>query len=59
MSGYNFACQKLGMNCAFEIRGAVSKEEILQEAATHAKVAHQMTTIPPELAPKLAAAITG
>jgi predicted small metal-binding protein len=57
MTGYNFACKNVGMNCAFEIRGASSKAEALEQAAAHAKHAHQITTIPPELAAKVNAAV--
>ena len=56
MTGYAFACKSIGMSCGFEIKGATSKDEVLQEAATHAKVAHQMATIPPEVAAKVSAA---
>lgn len=59
MTGYHFACRKLGMDCAFEIHGAVSPEEILQEAGTHAKVAHQIATVSPDLAAKVRSAISG
>ncbi|MDE1821386.1 MAG: DUF1059 domain-containing protein [Euryarchaeota archaeon] len=57
MTGYNFACKDIGMTCGFEIRGATSKDEIFQEAAAHAKVAHKMATIPPDVATKVSAAI--
>jgi predicted small metal-binding protein len=59
MSGYNFACKDIGMTCGFEIRGATSRDEILQEAAAHAKNAHKMEKIPSEIATQLAAAIRG
>ncbi len=58
MVGYNFACNKLGMNCAFEIHGAVSKEEVMQEAGDHARYAHQITSVPPDLAARIGNAIT-
>ncbi len=50
-------CKDVGMNCDFEIKGASSEEEIMQMAAIHAKVAHNMDKIPPELAAKAKAAI--
>ncbi|MFP3260854.1 MAG: DUF1059 domain-containing protein [Sulfolobus sp.] len=34
------------MKCGFEIVNAGSEEELLSELAVHAKVAHNMTTIP-------------
>jgi predicted small metal-binding protein len=45
------------MNCNFEIRGASSKAEALEQAATHAKHAHQIATIPTDLAAKVNGAI--
>lgn len=57
MSGYRFACKNVGMNCDFEIRGASSRDEVLNEAAAHAKFAHKLETIPQELAGKVSAAI--
>lgn len=59
MVGYHFACKDVGMNCQFEIHGATSKDETLQLASTHARLAHQITSIPPELAAKVGAAIKG
>jgi predicted small metal-binding protein len=57
MSGYKFKCKDTGMKCDFEIKGASSKDEVMQEAAAHAKFAHKMDTIPPEMATKVSAAI--
>ena len=45
------------MKCGFEFKDATSKDEALQLAATHAKVAHGIATIPPDLATKVNAAI--
>lgn len=59
MSGYSFACKSLGMNCDFEIRGAASKDEILQETATHAKLDHQMATMAPDIVSKVRSSIVG
>ncbi len=50
-------CKDVGVNCDFEIKGASSEEEIMQMAAIHAKLAHNMDKIPPELAAKAKAAI--
>jgi predicted small metal-binding protein len=49
-------CRDVGMNCDFEARGA-SEEEILQKAAEHAKSAHGIEQIPPELASKVRSVI--
>ena len=59
MAGYNFACKDLGMECKFEIHGATSKDETLQLASTHARIAHKITSMPPELAAKVGTAIKG
>ncbi|MEM2759652.1 MAG: DUF1059 domain-containing protein [Nitrososphaerales archaeon] len=50
-------CKDVGVDCDFEIRGASSEEEIMQMAAIHAKMAHNMDSIPPELASKAKKAI--
>lgn len=49
-------CRDVGPDCNFEARGA-TVEEIMQQAAVHAKAVHGMTTIPPDLAEKAKAAI--
>ena len=49
-------CRDVGMNCDFEARGE-SEQEILQKAAEHAKSAHGIEQIPPELATKVRSVI--
>jgi predicted small metal-binding protein len=49
-------CRDLGMNCDFEARGA-TEDDIMRQAADHAKRAHQISEIPPELASQVRAAI--
>ncbi|MGH7528062.1 MAG: DUF1059 domain-containing protein [Gemmatimonadales bacterium] len=49
-------CRDVGMNCDFEARGN-TEEEVLQKASAHARSAHQITEMPPELAAKVRAAI--
>ncbi len=49
-------CRDVGMNCDFEARGK-TEEEVLQKATAHARTAHQITEMPPELAAKVRAAI--
>lgn len=49
-------CRDVGMDCNFETR-ANTEEEILQKASAHARSAHQITEMPPELAAKVRAAI--
>jgi predicted small metal-binding protein len=57
VTGYNFAGRSVGMPCEFEIRGASSKAEALDQIAAHAKHANQMATILPDLASKVNSAI--
>lgn len=49
-------CRDLGMNCDF-VTKANSEDEIMQKAAVHARSAHQINDMPPELAAKVRAAI--
>jgi predicted small metal-binding protein len=42
--------------CAFEVR-AETEEEVLRLTADHGKVAHNMASIPPEIAAKIKSAI--
>ncbi len=49
-------CRDLGMNCEFEAN-ADTDEEILRQASAHARSAHQITDMPPELTAKVRAAI--
>lgn len=50
------SCKDAGVDCDFVIRGE-NEQEILQQAAEHARTAHNMTEIPPEVAEKLRNAI--
>lgn len=49
-------CREVGVDCDFEAKGN-SVEEIMQQAARHAKEAHGMDSIPPELVEKVQKAI--
>ena len=49
-------CRDVGLNCDFEARGD-TVEEVLRQAAEHARSVHQITEMPPELAAKVQAAI--
>ena len=49
-------CRDVGLDCDFEARGD-SEEAVLQQAAAHARSAHQITEMTPELASKVRAAI--
>jgi len=59
MPSYSFRCKDTGVNCGFEIRGATSVDEVLQEIPVHAKIAHGMTAIPPEKVAEIRKAIKG
>lgn len=59
MTGYKFKCKDTGMKCDFEVKGASSKDEVMQIASTHAKLSHNMQTIPPDVAQKVSSAIKG
>jgi predicted small metal-binding protein len=49
-------CRDVGVDCDFVARGE-TVENILRQCAEHARSAHDMTEIPPELADKVRAAI--
>jgi predicted small metal-binding protein len=49
-------CRDVGIDCDFEARGA-NEQEILQKAAEHAKSAHNIEQISPELASKVRSVI--
>ncbi|MDE1852410.1 MAG: DUF1059 domain-containing protein [Thaumarchaeota archaeon] len=47
------------MQCGFEVKGASSRDEVMQVAVVHAKATHNMLTIPPDVAQKVSSAIRG
>ncbi|MFL6353184.1 MAG: DUF1059 domain-containing protein [Bryobacteraceae bacterium] len=49
-------CREVGVDCDFEARGE-TEQEVLQKCAEHAKSAHGMDEIPPELATKVRASM--
>jgi predicted small metal-binding protein len=58
LSGYKFKCKDIGMkDCDFEVKGSTSRDEVMQIATVHAKQAHKMETIPPDVAQKVSSAI--
>lgn len=59
MSGYKYKCKDIGVKCDFEVKGASSKEEMMQVVAAHAKGTHNIQTIAPDLAQKVSSAIKG
>ena len=50
-------CKDVGVECDFEVNGTTSEDEVMQIATIHAKLAHNMNEIPPDLAAKVKAAI--
>ena len=59
MAGYEFKCKDIGMECGFEVKGASSKDEVMQIVSVHAKTTHNMQTIPPDVAQKVSSATHG
>jgi len=49
-------CRDVGVNCDFIARGE-NEQEVLQQCAEHARTAHGMNEIPPELVIKVRTAI--
>ncbi len=49
-------CRDVGVDCDFVARGE-TEEELLRQCAEHARTAHGMNEIPPEIASKVRAAI--
>jgi len=49
-------CRDVGLNCDFEARG-ITEEEVLLKAIVHARIVHELSDVPPELATKVRAAI--
>ena len=50
------SCRDVGPDCDFVARGE-SDEEVMGQVAEHARAAHGMEEVPPELAEKAQAAI--
>ena len=50
---YNFRYEDIGMNCGYEIRGASTEEELLEELKIHAKMSHNLNSIPPDVLEKI------
>jgi predicted small metal-binding protein len=56
MAKYSFRCADIGMDCGFETK-ASTKEELMPLIVNHAKTAHNITEISPELSEKVNKAI--
>ena len=51
-----FSCADAGVDCSWSGR-AENEPELMKKIAEHARTAHQMTEIPPELARKVQSGI--
>jgi predicted small metal-binding protein len=49
-------CRDVGLDCDYQARGN-SEDEVLRQAAEHARSVHRIQEMPPELAAKVKAAI--
>ena len=54
--GLSYKCADIGMKCGFETK-ADTKEQLMKSIANHAKEAHNITAIAPDLMMKITAAI--
>ena len=52
----SISCRDVGVDCDFQATGE-TVEDVMQQCADHAKGAHGMDDIPPELAEKVQSAI--
>jgi predicted small metal-binding protein len=46
-------CRDVGVDCDFRVIGASSEDEIMQLAAVHAKMAHNINQLSPDLVEKV------
>jgi predicted small metal-binding protein len=46
-------CRDVGVDCDFKVIGASSENELMQLAAIHAKMAHNIDPLPAELVEKV------
>jgi predicted small metal-binding protein len=56
MAKYKFKCSDIGMNCSFSA-AEKNREDLVKKIADHAKSAHQINEISPELKTKVDSAI--
>ena len=52
----SFACKDIGMACEFKT-SAPTEAELMKKIAEHAKTAHKMETVPPDVMAKIKKAI--
>jgi predicted small metal-binding protein len=46
-------CRDVGVDCDFRVTGASSEEEVMQLAAIHARMAHKIDQLSPDLVDKV------
>ncbi len=56
MAKYKFKCADIGMNCSF-VASEKNRDDLMVKIADHAKHAHQIEEITPELKGKVDSAI--
>ncbi|MCL5803107.1 MAG: DUF1059 domain-containing protein [Thermoplasmataceae archaeon] len=56
MASYHFKCKDIGMDCAFET-ASKSNDELFTKISDHAKAAHNIEEVSPELKQKITGAI--
>ncbi len=56
MAKFKFACADIGMECSFKA-DAKSKEELMPKIVDHAKTAHKMEEMAPDMQKKVDGAI--
>ncbi len=56
MTSYSFRCKDIGMDCGFETKSD-AKDSLMKNITSHAREAHNMNSISPDLAKKVEAAI--
>ncbi|MCL4314396.1 MAG: DUF1059 domain-containing protein [Candidatus Thermoplasmatota archaeon] len=56
MAKYRFKCSDIGMNCGFEA-SEKNRDDLMMKIAEHAKTAHNIEEITPDLKAKVDSAI--
>ncbi len=56
MAKYRFKCSDIGMNCGFET-SEKNRDDLMMKIAEHAKTAHNIEEITPDLKAKVDSAI--
>ena len=45
---YSINCRGMGVDCDFEVKSASSEQELFEILKTHARMGHNMQSIPPD-----------